>query len=93
VQPLRLDVRNKGLLQIGKIVAGWRVLIRPVIRRGDVKREPPLVGAGEEKLPLRIGRFRNAGRQQMREVGRRDRRGQAPLRVPTTQTTALQSRI
>ena len=57
--------------------------------------QPPLEAAREKVLPLRIARLRDpvGQRRELRNFPGDSLGGQAPLRLPMTQTTALQSRM
>ena len=74
MQSLSLDVPDEGLLQFREILAARGIPVRAIIGSGDVERQPPLAIAGEEELPLGIGRLADARRQQLRKRRRRGRR-------------------
>jgi hypothetical protein len=86
------DMRDECSLQLG-IVPGLGIVLGLVVVLGDVDRQPPLEMASEEELPLRIGGTRNARRQLWLNGTSAAGGDGAPLRLPMTQTTALQSRI
>jgi hypothetical protein len=69
-----LDVPDESRLQFGKIVAARPFPVRAIVGSGDVQRQPPLIGAGEEELPLGKRGFCNPRREQMLECRRRGRR-------------------